>query len=172
MKDSRKEFIKQAHESACSEWKEKIEQEFPELFKKDALVVGKWYRSNGNLFNVMSVMNNTWCLCYGFDSDGWLYESKRCINNLYSVTLATDKEVEEALIKEAKKKGLKPLNHRCIKDGLIWNDNIGGKYEFDLIYNTLDIGASCAFKDGKWATIVETITKEQAEKELGKTILN
>ena len=28
------------------------------------------------------------------------------------------------------------------------------------------------YSKGKWAEIVETITKEQAEKELGKTILN
>ena len=44
MKTTRKEFIKRAHQSACSEWKEQIEKEFPKLFKKDELVVGKWYK--------------------------------------------------------------------------------------------------------------------------------
>jgi hypothetical protein len=35
------------------------------------------------------------------------------------------------------------------------------------------IDGGCVFKEGKWAKIIkETITKEQAEKELGKTILN
>ena len=44
MKQSRKEFIKKAHSAACSKWKTNIEKEFPELFKKDGLEIGKWYK--------------------------------------------------------------------------------------------------------------------------------
>jgi hypothetical protein len=163
MKKSRKEFIKRLHEDSHPSWKAEIEKEFPELFKKDALVVGKWYKESGNCFMIrITSLEDENNAGYGFDTSGeWSNSLGRvCLRPI----LMTDKEVEEALIKEAKKRGLKPLNHRCIKDGLIWNDNIGGNYEFDLIHNTLYIGASCAFQDGKWAEIIkETITKEQAQ---------
>ena len=39
----RKEFIMQAHEAACSEWKKNIEKELPELFPAIKFEVGKWY---------------------------------------------------------------------------------------------------------------------------------
>ena len=172
MKQSRKDFIKKAHSAACSEWKENIEKEFPKLFKEDALVVGKWCKNINSPLSIICYnsllksnvnygINNsgTWCSNYH------LYE--------YEMTLATDKEVEKALVKEAKERGLKPLNHRCLEDGRIWVNNVGGNYEYYPKENKLMIGASTVFLDGKWATIIkETITKEQAEKELGKTILN
>ena len=171
MKESRKEFIKKAHSAACSEWKENIEKEFPKLFKEDALVVGKWYKNINSPLSIICYnsllrsnvnygINNsgTWCSKYH------LYE--------YEMTLATDKEVEEALIKEAKKRGF--------KEGVVvvskgYNDTVfDGEFRFEEWHkNTLDsFNTGDIFKDGKWATIVETITKEQAEKELGKTILN
>ena len=170
-----KDFIKKAHENACSEWKTNIEKEFPELFKEDALVVGKWYESGGNLFNVMSVVDYTWCLCYGFDRNGWLYNSKRCINNESSVRPATDKEVEQALIKEAKKRGFKEgVNYKTASERLV-QELVFNKLQFNQDGNGGYLTDGCRgsiFEYGKWATILETITKEQAEKELGKTIIN
>jgi hypothetical protein len=170
MKESRKEFIKEAHSNACRVWKENIEKEFPELFKKDDLVRG-WYRVKGNQFALAFIQG--FKETYGFDYKGrWTrtwYENR----SFTKYTPATDKEVEEVLIKEAKNRGLKPLNHRCLQDGKIWSDNIGDEYEYTSKFNKLEIGASVAFEDGKWAEIIkETITKEQAEKELGKTIIN
>ena len=166
MKQSRKDFIVKAHESACEEWKREIEKEFPKLFK-EKLVVGKWYKRGGEL-----VVWNGGKTTYGFVNLGGKYHYSNIL--LFSIIEgaipATHKEVETALIEEAEKRGLKPLNHRCLRDGLIWEDNIGGAYQF--IDKALGIGASIAFEDGKWATITETITKEQAEQELGKTILN
>lgn len=38
-----KEFIIEAHKAACSDWKKRIESEFPEAFPK-ALQLGKWYK--------------------------------------------------------------------------------------------------------------------------------
>ena len=179
MKESRKEFIKKAHSAACSEWKENIEKEFPKLFKEDALVVGKWYKSEGCLFNYQKQSN-----VYGFFTDGswmngdWIWYGA-------NAKPATDKEVEEALIKEAKKRGFKEgVNFNVTKD--LWDTSIGGREGFNTVIdkNTYDYsessnsfkincidGCMSIFTKGKWATIVETITKEQAEKELGKTIL-
>lgn len=43
------EFVKEAHNEACSIWKKRIENEFPDLFEKQ-LVKGKWYTNEGNDF--------------------------------------------------------------------------------------------------------------------------
>ena len=180
MKESRKEFIKKAHSAACSEWKENIEKEFPELFKEDALEVGKWYKltkdyghlKKGSVFPFIIYQDSLKDFAVVghsiFDNSGRNYSAPP-INTL---TPATDKEVEEALIKEAKKRGF--------KEGVVvvskgYNDTVfDGEFRFEEWHkNTLDsFNTGDIFKDGKWATIVETITKEQAEKELGKTILN
>ena len=168
MKESRKEFIKKAHSAACSEWKTNIEKEFPKLFKKDALVVGKWYKSNEGHLICVKKLNGLNMECFGFGV--WPREWSSVLKwadytDGFTYTPAFEKEEEEALIKEAKKRGLKPLNHRCLEDNKIWANNIGGKYEYYPKENKLMIGASTAFLDGEWAEIIkETITKEQAEK--------
>ena len=214
MKESRKEFIKKAHSAACSEWKTNIEKEFPKLFKKDALVAGKWYKiadsgdhitgldQDHNLifveeFNKYNIAKRVNELCkenvnllyenhlFGHNPSGKkvLFGSKAAIKGL---TPATEKEVEEALIKEAKKRGFKEgVNFNVTKD--LWNTSVGGREGFNTVIdkntynysahsnsfkiNCID-GCMSIFTKGVWAEIVETITKEQAEKELGKTILD
>jgi hypothetical protein len=175
MKESRKEFIKKVHSAASNEWKENIEKEFPKLFKKDALVVGKWYKYHDNYQESLMVWNNSEDT-YGFWGNE--YRDDLSFHISYDKIPATDKEVEEALIKEAKKRGFK---EGVRVDKLLYN-NIGSlngdsktceNKEFKLSFGHLFIGNLLIFHNtGKWAEIVETITKEQAEKELGKTILN
>jgi hypothetical protein len=186
MKESRKEFIKKAHSAACSEWKENIEKEFPKLFKGDALEVGKWYKltkdyihlKKGSVFPFIKYQDSLEeCAIVGhsiFDN------SKTDFFAPFSNTLtpATEKEVEEALIKEAKKRGFKDgvkYKNRLDSFGFI-NDSC---WEFNGKSNYLGQRGNKVnrlhfiFDEGKWAEIIkETITKEQAEKELGKTILN
>jgi hypothetical protein len=163
MKESRKEFIKEGHKAACSEWKSKIEKEFPELFKMDALVVGKWYKSDNCLFNYQKQSS-----VYGFFRGKWIQQNWSWSNYYKDVILATHKEVEEALIKEAKKRGF--------KEGLVTKyGEITNRYEhnFNSRDKSFHFHNIMVFENGKWAEIIkETITKEQAEKELGKTILN
>tara|TARA_R110000796_G_scaffold156853_1_gene273622 strand:- start:852 stop:1373 length:522 start_codon:yes stop_codon:yes gene_type:complete len=173
MKQSRKDFIKQAHESACGQWKKNIEDEFPKLFKKD-LIVGKWYKTDGLLQNFLGKFGND--STYGFRKDG-VYSASMGFHDDDTHDLATDKEVEQALNKEAKKRGFKEgiviiTSKTGVKRTL--NSNF-----FIMIKNNLACLSSketCVypviFTNGTWATIVETITKEQAEKELGKTIIN
>ena len=172
MKESRKEFIKKAHSAACYEWKENIEKEFPKLFKGDALVVGKWYKSEISVFRVTSLAP---LKSYGVYSGKWGDEFYTDVTTKYRP--ATDKEVEQALIKEAKRRGYR-------KNAVIITSKTGVKKtlnsnHFKMIGNNLVCLSSkesyiysSVFTNGKWAEIVETITKEQAEKELGKTILN
>ena len=181
MKESRKKFIKKAHSHACDLYKSRIEKEFPKLFKEDALVVGKWYKSKIAVFRVTSLAP---LKSYGVYSGKWGNEFYTDVTTKYRPV--TDKEVEEALIKEAKKRGFKEgVNFNVTKD--LWNTSVGGREGFNTVIdkntynysahsnsfkiNCID-GCMSIFTKGKWATIVETITKEQAEKELGKTILN
>ena len=185
MKESRKEFIKKAHSAACSEWKENIEKEFPKLFKEDALVVGKWYINIDGLkclHFVTKITDSKEYFAYGFSfSNEWKNNKGFGSVNDYTnknFRPATDKEVEEALIKEAKKRGFKEGVR--IKSKWMTNisaNNLNGKFVFD---NKFELCAEAnrlmkytIFEKGVWAEIIkETITKEQAEKELGKTILN
>tara|TARA_R110002096_G_scaffold81836_1_gene190593 strand:- start:279 stop:788 length:510 start_codon:yes stop_codon:yes gene_type:complete len=169
MKKGRKELIKRLHDGAWSGIKKEIEKEFPKLFKEEALVVGKWYKYRDNCIDALMVWNDSEDT-YGFWRNK--YRTELSFDLINDKIPATDKEVEQALIKEAKKRGLKTSNHSCLEDGAIWNNITGSEYRYYPKENKLMIGASTVFLDGKWATIVETITKEQAEKELGKTILN
>ena len=184
MKKSRKDFIKKAHSAACNEWKTNIEAEFPKLFKKDDLVVGKWYKSD---WGYKFCFNGE----YDIDSDPRGYGFSQCGEFLtdnktskrggwgkYNITEATDEEVEKALIKEAKKKDYKNVNINnleTIGNMLSSHHSIASSkcYYYNSIENALWFRGKLIFWNGKWATIItETITKEQAEKELGKTILN
>jgi hypothetical protein len=181
MKESRKEFIKEGHKAACSEWKGKIEKEFPELFKKNALVVGKWYKSDNCLFNYQKQLS-----VYGFFRGEWNQENWSWSHYDKDVILATDKEVEKALIKEANKRGFKEgVVFNVTRD--LWYNSYGGREGYntaiDNNFKYLEgsnsirmncvVGCMSIYENGVWAEIIkETITKEQAEKELGKTILN
>ena len=179
MKESRKEFIIQAHKEACSEWKQNIEKEFPKLFKQ-ALEVGKWYkvkRPEDSIEALICFSNEP--TLYGF---GYTKEWTTCFNAkpiLYGYrvcTPATDKEVEEALIKEAKKRGFKKGDvikgefHKSF-NGLMIDDYDMDSPSYIPNSNMFALGNKVLFKKGKWETIIETITKAEAEKELGKTII-
>ena len=175
MKESRKEFIKKAHSAACSEWKTNIEKEFPKLFKKEE--INGWYKDK---------KEKGWCVFlengimkHGFDSFGDWFEGQRYNYQLgFDDYKATDKEVEEALIKEAKKRGFKEgvtvdkvnLSNDYNPNNKLKENTINTNELLSLGY--LWVSSILIYDNGKWATIVETITKEQAEKELGKTILN
>ena len=174
MKESRKDFIKKAHKNACSEWKTNIEKEFPKLFKEDEKLNG-WYKDKEQ---------KKWCvfledgiIIYGFDSSGDWFEDHNYTYELQEDDYkATDKEVDQAIIKEAKKKGFKEgvyFKSKWISDTAMLFD---GEFCFDkrleLCYKNDGGVLYTLFENGVWAEIIETITKEQAEKELGKTILN
>ena len=173
MKESRKEFIIKAHKEACSEWKQNIEQEFPKLFKSEELYNG-WYKDS----------QNEWCMFfqdgmmeYGFNTHGnWREDIKHFYSPFHSDYKATDKEVEQALIKEAKKRYSNGVTIKSDQDGKTYKYNniveywMGSDNDF-LIRCDDSLSGQYVFYKGKWATIVETITKAEAEKELGKTII-
>ena len=169
MKEGRKNLIKDLHSVVGTVWQKSIETEFPKLFKEEEKLNG-WYKD---------VKEKGWCMFiengiakYGFNTLGKWKEDLSVNYELREGDYkATNKEVEKSLIKEAKNRG--------VKNGLCYLGATGSKSK--LVFNSLewygdmlcDGYGTVIFKYGKWATIVpETITKEQAEKELGKTIVD
>ena len=164
------QFIKDAttHSEVCTEWRDKIKDAFPKLFENVELEVGKWYKKDGEL----AVWNNGKDT-YGFNDSG--YWRDEMLFSTKDITPATDKEVEDALKIEAKKRGFKEgVKFLCAIDGSEseFIENYSGSYN-EWQYKNNHLSRECMqylFNDGKWATIIETITKEEAEKQLGKTI--
>ena len=171
MKESRKEFIKKAHSAACSEWKTNIEAEFPKLFKEDDLVVGDyWYKNDCTLVLICDLgLNVKYIPIYeSIESNRFGYSGLVCFKRK-----ATDEEVEQALIKEAKKRGFKEgVNFKLIEGGVGMLNSTKITKDYEIVYEALRnrlvlerIGILYTIlKDGVWATIVEeTITKEEAK---------
>ena len=174
MKESRKEFIKKAHSSACSEWKTNIEKEFPKLFKKDALVVGKWYEypdfENWKLLitdNTKGKEKGVGFNCSGIWMKDWSTTGSDELNRLIP---CLDNEVKQALIKEAKKRGFNlDVNFEFVKGGVNYSHirtvaKVGSNFKYeDGRLQSLGYGDWTIFNNGVWATIIHTITKEEAK---------
>ena len=138
----------------------------PEAFKKE-LEIGKWYITDGNKCGqygktlIANFSGKEEASNYGITFLGtWGKDLTLYHNDLgRSTRLATDEEVSASLINEAKKRGYKKGNFKCI---------FNREDEFNLDYKKwfyCDIekslftmpygeGGSCLFKDGKWAEIL------------------
>jgi hypothetical protein len=166
MKKGRKNLIKRLHADSHPSYKGELEKEFPKLFKEDALVVGKWYKSEIAIFKVTSLAP---LKSYGVYSGKWGNEFYTDITT--KLRPATDKEVEQALIKEANRRGFNfEVNFKFIEGGVNHSHlrkvaKVGCTFKYeDGRLQTLGYGDWTIYNNGKWATIIETITKEQAEK--------
>ncbi|MCP4055327.1 MAG: hypothetical protein GY739_20260, partial [Mesoflavibacter sp.] len=112
------EFIKEAatHSDVCENWSNRIKATFPELF--NGLKVGKWYKKTWHTDNDIDLFlaqdikdgsvetnndnyyrNGSRLQEFSFMNDWHEFKSTR-----FKITPATDKEVKEALKKEALKK--------------------------------------------------------------------
>jgi len=198
MKESRKEFILKAHKAACSDWKEKIEKEFPKLFPKVEIEEGVWHK-----------IKSTGCKIYGDTSDGFVFitttvkeDIKNKIKKEYSciyknhalgynikggqilfgnsssidgLIQATNKEVELALIKEAKR-GYENKNVECLVSGVYEIDFSKGVYKFTdnrlCLYTKNSIDGVWVFENGKWAEIINEMTRKEAEEKLNCKIVD
>lgn len=167
-------FIKEAHSSACANWKQRIEKELPDLFNK--LEVGKWYKviDKTNQFT-----KNEFALIY-FDNNenhfGISFRQKWTIKfvNLLEVlkidtdevVLATEEEVKTALVNEAVKRGFE-LGKKVKWDfngfeGYKCSNITKDNFEYFVNENKLELSYGIIFDNGKWATIIT----EPTEKEL------
>jgi len=159
------------------------------LVKEDKakLEIRKWYRAvcidgseNKALFYVTEIKGNIF-YAYGFNYSGnwrnnWRSNCYFGITNPSEIRyeIASPETVEQYLREEAVKRGFngklkfKPIGSHLevIRDG---NENTFG---FNESSNQLLYCNYVIFRDGQWATIInpKTITKAEAEKELGKVI--
>lgn len=158
----RNEFILEAHKIACSEWKLKIEKECPELFKTK-LEVGKWYKAESHkAFMFIDKISISGVYGYGFDYKGNYTNEWNAYFPLNSeYTLATEEEVKEALVKEAKKRGFKEgVNVKSVNgtEGIITNNY---KHEFKVNNNRFYFHNMSVFENGVWAEIISNPIEEK-----------
>jgi len=165
-----KEQVLTIYDATSVNNQDELKQWFPEAFKIE-LEVGKWYESSN--FLIMYKGNNK-CISIhkasgnykddDFHTD-WMHTDCNYIK-------ATEQEVKTALINEAKKRGYKNGNYECLDTPIFTEKDVLDNYFLEE--NTLWHGrkgcANVVFQNGKWAIIIETITKEEAEKLLNKKI--
>jgi hypothetical protein len=179
------EFVKEAYKAACNDWKQRIEEHVPEL-AKPKLEVGKWYK--GNVYNIGTLicikeikmdLNFKGSISqnhYGFIEGCWV-ENQSWSNTSFSKDLipATDKEVEDALIKEAKRRGFKEGANVISFFGFNYNLVLISKFEF--VNNILKVwgeqksdgvekhkGYFKIFHNGKWAEIIQNPIPKKLQK--------
>jgi len=171
-----KKFIKKAYNgelglTMCSEWKEAIEKQYPEF--KNQSKVGEWHKGIGKTLVCITNNDNGNIYGYGFDKDGkyWEDDSYDWLD-VYN-DLATKEEVEKALINEAKRRGYHKKHFICLNGNEEDKDYKSLQVEHDLWDegSAIHVKNKWCFIGGKWAEIIETITKEEAEKQLGKKIV-
>lgn len=152
---------------------ETLKEWFPKVFKEE-LEVEKWYKDNyDRLIYITKIIDEENCRAYGFGCRGSYFEDKE--NSSYweingYETGATNEEVETALINEAVKRGF--------KEGVYFDspnkttkDYVSEKLNYNSSHNSLYTDGIAVFNRGIWATIIPTITKEEAEKKLGVKII-
>jgi len=161
------DFIKEAHQSACANLKQRIEKELPDLFNK--LEVGKWLKTKLESNNRWLVYVNNDCSFYGFNSAGKWFDCQKSTYNPIEDTnnyYATEEEVKTALVNEAVKRGFE------LGKKVKWNfegsegykcSNVTKDYfEYFVNENKLELSYGIIFDNGKW----ETLITEPTEKEL------
>lgn len=149
--------------SAVKEW-------FPDAFKKEFTGWAKDILQSNEKW--IAYFEND-IFRYGIGAGGKWFDSKNEIH-LFKFSdqkhkrEATPQEVEDALICEAEKRGL--LDGSYYVSPKVYKSIV--KYPLELSNNILsDADGNYIFESGKWATIIETITKEEAEKILNKKIV-
>lgn len=156
---------------------ERLKELFPEAFEQE-LKTGIWYKGieDKTLYFLQSFSDTGGAISYGFNINGyWSNSTKRCKGYFKNkMTPATDEEVFERLKEEAVKRGFKKgvtVDRYGLKLDFqfeyVCKIIIDG-YKYYKFYNRLELGGNIIFDNGIWAEIC--ITKEEAEKELGKKI--
>ena len=156
----------------------KLQTQLDELkskIEKPQFKVGKWYKGNENscVFSVLfycTKVDGDKLYGYGLVNNNWT-ENNSSINiadDENECVEATPKEVEEALTKEAVKRGFKegvkvdktnlPMYIDCPTN--IWTLG-SGVFKYYESNNSLQINSDCVFENGTWATPIKTKTIEE-----------
>lgn len=149
-----------------------LKDTFKECFETE-LEVGKWYKSDYPLLLFITEIRHHELVAYGFNAKGEYKQGSFCTRSnvknkvdydAFNFEPATEKEVEEALIKEARKRYNKNDSIQSLWKTKIGNIDLGFKNEFNLDKNEFWYGGYLVFKDGTWAEIITpTYTIQEAE---------
>jgi len=148
-----------------------LKEAFPEAFET-VLEVGKWYKyiNTETLVFVEDVKKQKG---YGFYDGNYEYSHNNWAFHLTDIWIpATPQEIQDALEKEAVRRGymdsaiVKPLWETPLYSWNIQENQV----RFEEKSNAFYFGC-CIFKDGIWAQIIPTITKQEAEERLGMKII-
>ena len=168
------------HKIDIKQLKKERKQLKKQLEELPKLEVGKWYKNNDVLYCI-EILNGNDAYGYGFDYSeieiGEYFNDHDTSWTIDDLTPATYKEVQTALIEEAKNRGFKEgVEYECADTRVVtkftdsYDDSVG---EWQFNDNTLSKRFNnYFFKDGKWATIIEQkkvsisgdYTKEDLEK--------
>ncbi len=177
-----KNLLVEAYNSndVCQEWKDKIKEAAPKLFPEVGLKIGKWHKVYDDRDNTyyglvcVTKIKKDEAYFYGFDysftRERHEWKSSDWYSKLHIYKEATEKEVLEALKKEAKNRGFKAAV--CIESK--WMNGtaiLSGEFLTDETYELCfgdDSMMFTIFKDGQWAEIIEEkeMTLKQIEEEL------
>ena len=158
----------------------KLLQEFvPEAFKTE-LEVGRWYRLKGNpeILALYDCFKHHRPYAYIFNENGnYEYRVEFSLFELPTYwELATEEEVREALINEAKKRGFNNIGNLKIKNtfGGISNGfvTLTNNFYYDYKGNTLRLDGALIFNNGVWAEIIEEPKETEPTEEEIKRVLN
>ena len=142
--------------------------ELIEKHKEEKPVAG-WYcfeQTPGYLMFIDQVKK----INYGFGVSGKWVEKENWNSNFdlsqsgyMCYKLADPKEVEQRLIKEAKRRGFKEGVKLTDTEDLFTRHELEGDFYFNTVngvidYNKFCMGASCIMYNGKWAEIIEPLT--------------
>jgi hypothetical protein len=151
-----------------------LKQWYPEKFQVEKKVHTFYYAGDeyGDeyLFAFYSVDSNQ---VYGFRNEEWREIDNWNLNAPPKATLATEEQVLKFMISEAKKRGYKNGNYKCMcipKYTAKTKEN-SFLFEDGKLWQGTHSNANLIFEKGKWAEIIQTITKEETEKMLNAKII-
>jgi len=144
-----------------------LKEVFPEVFETE-LVDGRWYKYNNTLFNYQKNGN-----VYGFLRGVWKNDNNWFWNSSIGVEPATPQEIKDALEKESVRRGFKNGNYKCLDMPQITENKVENNFFFENngLWHGNKGRANLVFKNGIWAKIIPTITKQEAEERLGMKII-
>ena len=145
---------------------EKLKQQLNEISEKvkqlenPNLDTNKWYFYENKILLYIEKFNNIDITGYGFASNGTWHDSSRWIDSwrdkIKLFRPATDKEVEEALIKEAKRRGFKK-GVKVSRKNKAFSPNLGdSELEMNIQpmykpeFNRLEVYGCSVFQNGFW----------------------
>lgn len=171
-----KKFIKECYEgkhgTMCENWKATILKHYPE-FEEEKFKIGDWLWPEFASYPRPHRIN--YITKTHYKTDPWTDSNPDAIglNKSRDYRKATDKEVEEHLIKEAERRYKVPCPIQYLDSDI--NVLQGYSLNYDPENDTLGASGFGAgdfiYQKGQWAEIISTITKEEAEKKLNCKIV-